>query len=107
VGPDEGPLDVRVVVGPEGAQGLQGAGVQGYGGGSVLAWTAGQGFGAALAGPASGIEQRLGMHTSVALVAVTMLGWPPVSELGSSMPLGPWNPGLIWNLPEEWMGLRA
>jgi len=73
----------------------------------MLAWMAWQCFGAVIAGPAYAIGQQLGMHTSVVLVAVTMLGWPPVSELGSSMPLGPWNPGLIWNLPEEWMGLRA
>ena len=77
------------------------------GGGSVLAWMAGWWFGAALAGPASGVGRWLGMHTSAALVVVTMLGRPPVSELGSSMHLGPWSPGLIWHPPEEWMGPRV
>ena len=73
----------------------------------MLAWMAWQCFGAVIAGPAYAIGQQLGMHTSVVLVAVMMFGQPPVSELGLSMPLGLWNPGLIHHLPEEWMVLRA
>ena len=50
---------------------------------------AGLGFGAALSEPASGVGQRLVMHTSAALAVVTMLGRLPASELGSSVLLLP------------------
>ena len=80
--------------------------MQDYEGGHVWLWMAEWAFGAALTGPASGVGRWLVMHTSVALAVVTMLDWPPASELGSSRLLGPWNPNQILHPPEWWMGLR-
>ena len=89
MGPEEGPFEAWVLVGQEAVQGLRGAGVQDYEGGQVWLWQAEQAFGAALAGPASGIGQWLVTHTSAAPAVVTMLGQLPVSELGLSGPLWP------------------
>ena len=77
-------MAAQVAVGLEAAQGLRRAGVRDYEGWPDSLWVAGLGFGAALSGPASGVGRWLVTHTSAALAVVTMLGWLPASELGSS-----------------------
>src|SRR5882724_4637309 len=84
VGPEEGLMAARVVVGLEEAQGLRRAEVQDYEGVPDSPWVAGLGFGAALSGPASGVGRRLVTHTSAALAVVMMLGQLLASELGLS-----------------------